>query len=246
MGENHRQERRRRHHLSSSNRRQIPRATSQRNTTRSSPDVRRHPRRGAQSTDQWPCVYLYLVDDCHYHTISSVTGFFSAGYFCSSCLQHYNNKERHECEVTCIVCKTMNCPETEEPVMCQKCHMTCRSQKCYQRHNTKNKGRSECEMWWKCMTCYKVINTTKREKEDHRCGEYHCTSCDKYVMRDHLCYLRSIPAKEEFISKFIFADFECSQDERAVYGGIHPSPESRLYGMSTRSDVYSLFQMSTV
>ena len=25
------------------------------------------------NTDQRPCVYLYLVDDCHYHTISSVT-----------------------------------------------------------------------------------------------------------------------------------------------------------------------------
>ena len=90
------------------------------------------------STDQLPCVYLYLVDDCHYHTISKVTGSFLARYFCSSCLQHYNNKERHECEVTCIVCKTTDCPKTEEPVTCQKCHMTCQSQKCYQRHSTKN------------------------------------------------------------------------------------------------------------
>ena len=167
------------------------------------------------STDQRLCVYLYLVDDCHYHTITSVTGFFSSRYFCSSCMKNYNNKERHECKVTCIVCKTSDCPKTEEPVICQKCHMTCRSQICYQRHITKNKGPSECEKWWKCPTCYKVINVTKREKEDHRCGEYHCTSSDKYVMRDHLCYLRSIPAKEEFIPKFIFADFECSQDERA-------------------------------
>ena len=125
------------------------------------------------SNDQQLCIYLYLVDDCHYHTISSVTGFFSAGYFCSSCLQHYINKDRHECEVTCIVCKTTDCPKTEAPVTCQKCHMTCRSQKCYQRHSTKNKGQSKCKTWWKCRTCYKVINTTKREKEDHRCGEYH-------------------------------------------------------------------------
>ena len=147
--------------------------------------------------------------------ISSVTGFFSARYFCSSCLKHYDHKERHECEVTCIVCKTSDCPKTEEPIKCQKCHMTCRSQTCYQSHITKNKGLSECEKWWKCPMCYKVINVTKREKEDHRCGEYQCTSCDKYVMKDHLCYLRSIPAKEEFIPEFIFADFECSQDERA-------------------------------
>ena len=166
------------------------------------------------STDQQPCFYLYLVDDCHYHSISSICGFFSARYFCSFCLKHYDHKERHKCEVTCIVCKTSDCPKTVEPVTCQKCHMTCRSEKCYQRHSTKNKGRSQCGTWWKCPTCYKVINTTKREKEDHCCGEYNCTSWEKYVMRDHLCYLRSIPAKKEFIPKFIFADFECSQDER--------------------------------
>ena len=69
------------------------------------------------STNQRLCVYLYLVNDCHYHTISSVTGLFSSRYFCSSCLKHYNNKERHEFEVTCIVCKTTDCPKTEEPMI---------------------------------------------------------------------------------------------------------------------------------
>ena len=128
--------------------------------------------------------------------------------------------------MTCIVCKTTNCSKTESPVTCDQCHMTCRSMKCYQEHKKvplhekgakkgQVRGPSECDKWWKCPTCYKVINTTKREKKDHRCGEYLCTSCDKYVLRDHLCYLRSIPAKQEFIPKFIFADFECSQDERS-------------------------------
>ena len=40
------------------------------------------------STDQTQCVYLYLVDDCHYHTISSVKGLFSVKFFCTSCLKH--------------------------------------------------------------------------------------------------------------------------------------------------------------
>ena len=44
----------------------------------------------------------------------------------------------------------------------------------------------------------------KRKKEAHECGEYYCKSCETYVMDDHLCYLRSIPPKEEFIPKFIF------------------------------------------
>ena len=178
------------------------------------------------STDERPCIYIYLVDDCHFHTISNITGFFSSRYFCPTCLKHYDHKERHECEVTCIVCKTTNCPKTESPVTCDQCHMTCRSTKCYKEHKKvplhekgpkkgQVRGPSECDKWWKCPTCYKVINTTKREKKDHRCGEYLCTSCDKYVLRDHLCYLRSIPAKQEFIPKFIFPDFECSQDERS-------------------------------
>ena len=86
------------------------------------------------STDERPCIYIYLVDDCHFHTISNITGFFSSIYFCSTCLKHYDHKERHECEVTCIVCKTTNCPKTESPVTCDQCHMTCRSTKCYQEH----------------------------------------------------------------------------------------------------------------
>ena len=35
-------------------------------------------------------------------------------------------------------------------------------------------------------------------------------------MDDHKCYLRATPAKEHFIPKFIFFDFECSQDEITV------------------------------
>ena len=128
------------------------------------------------STDERPCIYIYLVDDCHFHTISNITGFFSSRYFCPTCLKHYDHKERHECEVTCIVCKTTNCPKTESPVTCDQCHMTCRSTKCYQEHKKvplhekgakkgQVRGPTECDKWWKCPTCYKVINTTKREKK---------------------------------------------------------------------------------
>ncbi len=102
--------------------------------------------------------------------------------------------------------------------------MTCRSTECYNRHkeaskykNGKDKGKvsgpSECKKWWKCPTCYKVLNIEKRKREEHRCGEYFCSSCKEFVLDDHLCYLRSIPAEEDFVPKFIFFDFECSQDE---------------------------------
>ena len=78
-------------------------------------------------TDERPSIYLYLVDDSHFHTISSVTGLFSSKFFCEKCLKHYDQRERHVCETSCIVCKTSNCPKTESPVTCDQCHMTCRS-----------------------------------------------------------------------------------------------------------------------
>ena len=34
-------------------------------------------------------------------------------------------------------------------------------------------------------------------------------------MEDNKCYLGSTPPKEDFIPRFIFFDFECSQDEIA-------------------------------
>ena len=87
------------------------------------------------STDERPCIYVYLVDDDHYHAITSITGFFCNAYFCKSYLKHYSNRDRHACDTKCIVCKTDNCPKTDSPVKCQDCNMDCRSEKkYYQKH----------------------------------------------------------------------------------------------------------------
>ena len=119
-----------------------------------------------------------------------------------------------------------NCPKTDSPLKCTTYNMDCRSDKCYENHKKvplhkkgakkgQPSGPSQCQKWWICPTCYKVVRTDKRKKEAHQCGEYLCSSCNKYVMDDHQCYLRSTPPKEDYIPKFIFFDFECSQDERA-------------------------------
>ena len=86
------------------------------------------------SIDERPCVYVDLVDDDHYHAITSITGFFGAIYFCEKCLKHYDHKERHECDTSCIVCKKDNCLKTDTPVTCDECNMDRRSDKCYQNH----------------------------------------------------------------------------------------------------------------
>ena len=133
------------------------------------------------SSDERPCIYLYLVDDSHFHSLSYITEFFRNSYLFEKCLNHYSNREYHLCKVSCIVCKTRNCPKTVSPFTCSQCNMTCRSMTSYNRHTTKSKNRehSECKKWWTYPTCYKVINTDKRKKEDHVCGAYLCSSCDK-------------------------------------------------------------------
>ena len=57
------------------------------------------------SMDERPCIYVYLVDDDHYHAIMSITGFFSCIHFCQKCLKHYDHKEYHQCDIRCIVYK---------------------------------------------------------------------------------------------------------------------------------------------
>ena len=177
----------------------------------------------------WPLIYLYLVDhECvsHFHSIVNITGFFSAHYFCDKCFKPYDHNIKHRCETTCIVCKSGNCSETEATLSCRSCHMTCRGVECFRRHLEKKerakKGEqyeekpsqaSECDMFWRCTTCKKVVNRSKRdvEKTPHKCGEWLCKSCRSWVDEDHLCFMFSEEPKTSKAS-FIFFDFECSQD----------------------------------
>ena len=124
------------------------------------------------STDERPCIYVYLVDDDQYHAITSINCFFSCVYFCQKCLKHYDHKENHQCDIRCIVCKTYKCPNTDSQLKCTSCNMDCRSDKCYENYKKvplhkkgANKGQpngpSQCQKWWKCPTCYKVVRTDK-------------------------------------------------------------------------------------
>ena len=183
------------------------------------------------STDERPCVYIYLVDDDHFHAVNSLTGLFSSNYFCQRCLKHYDHREKRQCDTTCIVCKRKVCPKTQSPVRCADCHMECRSDDCYRQHNKtpmkknrKPSGPFQCEKWWKCPTYYKTVIRTIRKVEDHTCREYQCSSYQQYVLWGHRCYMRATPYKPKLNSNFIFFDFECSQDEISTcHEGYAPS-----------------------
>ena len=97
--------------------------------------------------------------------------------------------------------------------------MTCRSQACFDSHKQKKKPHhkrkiqtSECEDWWKCGTCKKVLDRKQRKPEDHTCGEWCCGTCKQYFNEDHHCYQRANPAADNSKFLYIFLDFECQQD----------------------------------
>ena len=150
-----------------------------------------------------PHIYLYLVKNkgsSHYHTIASISGFYSSNHFCEACLTPFNNVKDHRCANNCMSCKSTRCPETDASLSCSKCHVTCRSLDCFNRHRkvpAQKRGEkeelSQCRQWWKCTTCKKVVDRNKRNMEEtpHQCGEWLCRSCQKWVMDGHLCYLRA-------------------------------------------------------
>ena len=150
--------------------------------------------------------YLYLTEEKgipHFHAITKITGFFSRSYFCENCLKPYQERKKHSCLTTCIVCGSGECPKTDNPVVCSNCNMICRSKGCYDRHQqprgTKKKPLpSHCDTWWRCCTCNKVVDRTKRKNTDHRCGKWLCECCEKYVLGNHQCFLRM---KEPLLAK---------------------------------------------
>ena len=174
--------------------------------------------------EDWPLIYLYLVDTegvSHFHAIVSIVGFFSARYFCERCFKQYDHNTEHRCATTCLTCKSSDCPETDAPMSCRECHMVCRSLACFERHvtpttakNGEEVKKSQCEKYWRCTTCKKVVNREERSETKHQCSEWLCKCCRSWVTGNHRCFLFPEEPKEP-VQKFIFFDFEATQDQLA-------------------------------
>ena len=175
--------------------------------------------------DDRPNLYLYHIEtdtEQHWHGIANIQGFFKAHYFCKNCKQPFNDKQKHSCETSCTVCLDQNCRVSQE-MSCRSCRRVCRSIDCFRRHQSqktyKNKTYpSQCQLYFQCKTCKKLIKYDERKPEEHICGEWKCPSCLRYHVGEHLCYQRSreLSDPEESKKKFIFFDLETRQDERMM------------------------------
>ncbi|XP_069109808.1 uncharacterized protein [Argopecten irradians] len=176
-------------------------------------------------------LYLYLVgptEKGHFHAIVKISGFFGDAKYCESCLVPY--QKRHQCVNTCDVCHRKTCIEQEVQISCIKCHRTCRSIECFNEHKTprvrkfSDNPKSDCELYWRCTQCKRLVETRKRNPEEHECGEWQCQCCKEYVHVGHLCYVRALEPKKSS-SKFIFFDFECSQEDDVIQCEDHHAAE---------------------
>ena len=150
-------------------------------------------------------IYLYYQQDIgHFDGVVNICGLLSVSYFCHKCIKGYTDKKNHTCSVTCIVCRSDNCEETNQ-IECTECNMSCRSQQCYERHL------KHCKLFWRCPTCKIVLSVKKRKPEQHTCGEWLCSACNAYQVGNHQCYLRIREPKQP-IKRFIFFDFEARQE----------------------------------
>lgn len=175
-------------------------------------------------------IYVLKTGD-HFHYINSnkVAGFFCKDYFCDKCKKTYKDKDKHKCKYKCSCCATSGCfdvflpKEDKSWINCADCWRSFPSQKCYDNHKRseekksgKNKGEqklSMCDRVFKCPECKKFYDKSKYRMEEHRCGDTWCKNCDCKINTNdgHKCYMfPKAPNKTD--TKYIFFDFECSQD----------------------------------
>ena len=137
-------------------------------------------------------IFLHLRKN-HYDVINSLTSFFCNDYYCTSCLKPYKNRQTHLCDTHCIVCKRDNCVITSDCVSCRYCQ----SIECFEHHKKPFKYKegkidkqspASCDSYWKCTRCMHTLNVSDREPLRHRCTEYKCQMCDRFVMPGHRCY----------------------------------------------------------
>lgn len=185
-------------------------------------------------------IYLYVHDE-HYDLITSMSAFYDKCYFCDTCFKGYNVKDQHTCINACKMCRSGNCPpavENDVYQRCEECHRNFKNKWCFEEHR-KNKV---CERYFQCEQCQTLCSRVLLKKFDreHICGQTWCKFCRLFVNPGHKCHIQpedpfaetegyqkdeeemeeeeeerlsdTLEVKKTKVSKFVFFDFECTQD----------------------------------
>ena len=176
----------------------------------------------------------------HYHTCTSLTGFFGTSYYCAQCEKGFavDDSRHHRCKgKRCYACQQTNClayQDTQATFYCPQCHRSFFNRQCYENHlvftqsGKRATDNSVCEVKRRCPGCNKVTDG-KQNIRQHQCGYSNCPSCKKYVeLANHKCYIQPITGEDRNSTRkrkreervppplFVYFDIESMQDT-----GIH-------------------------
>ena len=188
-------------------------------------------------------IYLLKTRN-HFDVIKSLTAFYDTPYYCHECKKAYTKRDKHKCPSKCLSCftyeKERKCDGKE--IVCEKCNRKFFGKRCFKNHlknRSKVEGKTDivCDTVKKCNDCLRII--TGKYVNFHKCGYSECNNCNKYVGKNHKCYLNKVKAKggncmtgkkepcknndsikktdwcypcRTYKEKYIFYDFEATQN----------------------------------
>ena len=156
------------------------------------------------------------------------------------------------CPSKCLSCftyaKDKKCEGKE--IICKKCNRNFFSKRCFKNHlknrskaSAKGEGKRAkltdivCDTVKKCLNCHRII--TGKYVNNHKCGYTECNNCNKYVGKNHKCFMKKVKVKggyckvdskkpcknndsykkkdwcyscRTYTEKYIFYDFEATQN----------------------------------
>ncbi|KAF4514037.1 UNVERIFIED_CONTAM: hypothetical protein B566_EDAN018733 [Ephemera danica] len=174
---------------------------------------------GPISTNENPRRNIDLIYDTvsnHFNTITSVTGCFSANFYCRPCRKTYTARGNHKCSKPCKACYLFPpCPPTARYMECDKCNRLFNGINCFRNHTQKKANNlTVCQLYRYCKSCKKTFDTRHTTSGGHRCFEIYCRACKCFRDRNHHCYMS---VAKPFDSKkcegvlYIFFDIETDQ-----------------------------------
>ena len=188
-------------------------------------------------------IYLLKTRN-HFDVIKSLTALYDTPYYCHECKKAYTKRDKHKCPSKCLSCftyaKERKCDGKE--IVCKKCNRKFFGKRCFKNH-LKNRSKVEdkmdiiCDTVKKYLDCNRII--TGKYVNIHKCGYTECNNCNKYVGKNHKCFMKKIKAKggyctvdgkkpcknndsiekkdwchscRTYTEKYVFYDFEATQN----------------------------------
>ena len=188
-------------------------------------------------------IYLLKTRN-HFDVIKSLTAFYDTPYYCHECKKVYTKRDKHKCPSKCLSCftyaKERKCDGKE--IVCEKCNRKFFGKRCFNNHlknRSKGEGKTDivCDTVKRCLDWNRLI--TGKYVNDHKCGYTECDNCNKYVSKNHKCFMKKVEAKggyctvdstkpcknndsikktdwcyqcRTYTNKYMFYDFEATQN----------------------------------